>query len=498
VWAVGAHGPNQNVPILGHVLLVTGIVEGATLLGWRLTQLPKSQALEFLLVSSLQPRQVFIGEALVGLARLALVTLAGLPVLVLLLADGVLLPLDVLSLSIVPFSWGAITGLGLTAWAYAPRGVRRRGERLMIVLIVFYLLIGVLAGEHLRTWIDQLPGELGRWFLSSFVSFHRNNPFAILQFSLVEDDYLAWPAGRDLTIWAMAAITVLLAIGAVRLQGHFHELHYRPILGESGRRRGVIGDQPLAWWAVRRVTQYSGRINLYLAGGFGLLYAVYLVAGPYWPTWLGRHIFTIVDGVGGVAGLAAAMVVLSAVPAAFQYGLWDSSAHDRCRRLEPLLLTNLTGKDYWHAAAKAAWKRGRGYFAVAVLLFAAAGISGQAGVIQLLAALSAGVVLWALYFALGFRAFSRGQQANRLGMLLTVGLPLAAIALSRAGWPFLAAMLPPGAVYYWAAGPAPAVWLLGVLWAGVVALVIARISRTRCETELRSWYGQHHGTKVLD
>src|SRR5205823_1643711 len=34
------------LPILGHVLLILGILEGALLHGWRLTQLPKSQALE--------------------------------------------------------------------------------------------------------------------------------------------------------------------------------------------------------------------------------------------------------------------------------------------------------------------------------------------------------------------------------------------------------------------------------------------------------------------
>jgi hypothetical protein len=367
-----------------------------------------------------------------------------------------------------------------------------------MVLIILYLIVGILAGEHLRYWIDQLPGELGRWFLTTFFTFHRNNPFAIVQFSLSEDDDLAWPPARDLTVGALVAIFALLAVGAYRLQGHFHELHYRPIFDTSGRKRGEVGDRPLAWWAVKRVTQYSGRINLYLAGGFGLLYAVYTVAGPWWPAWLGRHIFLMVDRTGGIAGLATALVVLSAVPAAFQYGLWDSSAQDRCRRLELLLLTNLSGKDYWHAAAAAAWKRGRGYFAVAVLLLVAAAISGQAGVVQVLAALAAGVVLWALYFALGFRAFSRGQQANRLGMLLTVGLPLATFSLYRAGWPFLGAMLPTGAVYQWASRSSSAVWLVGIVVAGLTALAIARISRARCEVELRGWYGRHHGAKVLD
>src|SRR5205823_1751524 len=126
-------------------------------------------------------------------------------------------------------------------------------------------------------------------------------------------------------------------------------------------------------------------------------------------------------------------VVLAAVPAAFQYGLWDASVQDRCRRLELSLLTQLGPRDYWHAAARAAWKRGRGYFAVAVVLWAAAALAGQVPADRALAAVAAGVLLWALYFALGFRSFARGVHANGMGMLLAVGLPLAAAGLFRLG-----------------------------------------------------------------
>ena len=115
---------------------------------------------------------------------------------------------------------------------------------------------------------------------------------------------------------------------------------------------GCPEERPLTWWAVRRVTKYSGRVNLWLAGGFGILYALYTIAGPNWPSWLGRRIFMIFDDAGGVAMWAAALVVLAAVPAAFQYGLWDSNTLDRCRRLELLLLSRLDGRDYWQAALR--------------------------------------------------------------------------------------------------------------------------------------------------
>src|SRR6266481_3342893 len=79
-YALSAGNNAAGAPILGHLLLITGIVEGAMLIGWRLTQLPKSQALEFLLVSPLRPRRVFVAESLVGLVQLTLTTLAGLPI----------------------------------------------------------------------------------------------------------------------------------------------------------------------------------------------------------------------------------------------------------------------------------------------------------------------------------------------------------------------------------------------------------------------------------
>src|SRR5262249_44948596 len=202
--------------------------------------------------------------------------------------------------------------------------------------------------------------------------------------------------------------------------------------------------QPLAWWAVRRVTEYSGRANLWLAGGGGILYAGYTVAGPNWPPWLGRMVFYIFDqAMGGIPGPSTALVVLAPGRARWQYGLWDSNAQDRCRRLELLLLTELEPQDYWGAATAAAWKRGRGYFWVAGLLWLAATIAGQATIAQLAAAFAAGTLLWCLYFALGFRAFSQGQQANGLGSLLTLGVPAITDVLFVAGWPALGPLAAP-------------------------------------------------------
>jgi len=237
---------------LGHIALVAGIVEGAALVGWRLVQLPKSQALEFMLVSPIRPRRVLLGEALVGLGRLGFVTLAGLPVLAWSAAVGYLDLADVPPLLLMPFTWGAITGLGLTVWAYESLGVRRWGERAMIALILVYLVVGVLAGENLKNWLQLISDDAARWATNGFLAFHRFNPFAVLLNWLENADGYPWKALIWLETGACMVAGLLLARGMGRLQGHFQELHYQPAVSLSGNRRRAVGERPLAWWAVKR------------------------------------------------------------------------------------------------------------------------------------------------------------------------------------------------------------------------------------------------------
>lgn len=491
--ALAARGPGRSAELLGHLLLVAGIVEGAVLIGWRLTQMPKSQALEFLLVTPLRPRRIFVAEAMVGLVQLAFVTFSGVPVLALLVADGLLQPADPLPLLGVPLAWGAVAGLGLTVWAYEPPWLRRVGEKLVIGLIILYLLVGVLAGEHLGSWLAVLPDEVAALLMRAFFRFHTGNPFGVMRawFGATSPDAADAVLTIALTGGVLAAL--LLWRGACRLQPHFHEFHYWPRIGPERARRDAIGDWPLTWWAVKRVARFSGRVNLWLAGGFGVLYAIYLVAGDAWPAWLGRTVFVMVDDAGGLPALTTGLVLLAAVPAAFQYGLWDSSVQDRRRRLELLLLTDLGPADYWHAAASAAWNRGRGYLVIAAMLWLAGAVAGRLAPQQALAAASAGVLLWGLYFTLGFRAFSRGLHANGLGMVLTVGLPLLVLAADRLGWSAIAAMLPPGVVYSAAADSVGIAVALGTTIGAGVALVTARQTLLDGDAQLRRWYDRHAG-----
>ncbi len=484
--------------MVGHVLITAGIVEGALLLGWRLSQVPKSQALEFLLVSPLRPSGVLLGEALTGLARIALISLSSLPVLVLFVQFGFLEWIDLVPLLVMPWTWACLTGLALTAWAYEPVRVRLWGERFMMVMIGIYLVVGVLAGEHLGSWIGWLPGTLGSFILNSVEGFHRLNPFAVWYFWFTEDLPATWERMAGVEIAGLAAIATLLGRCAFRLHGHFHDRHYSQAKDARAGRRGSPGDHPLSWWAVRRVTEYAGRANLWAAGGVGILYAIYTLAGSSWPAWLGKSVFQIFDSGGGAPVWATALMVLAAVPAAFQYGLWDSNAHDRSVRLELLLLSGLSAEDYWNAAQAAAWRRGRGYFFVACVLWSSAVLAHIISPWEGVAALAASIVLWRLYFALGFRAFARGLEANRMGMLLTVGLPGLVFVLAKLKWNSLAACLPPGFVYYAARPNDSLAWLAGVALGAGLALLIARHALATCDHELRRWYETHHGRALLD
>jgi hypothetical protein len=408
------------------------------------------------------------------------------------------LPDELGTLLFMPLTWGAITGLGLTVWAYEPAGVRRWGERLMVLSTILYLIVGILAGEHLRQWVGFLPAAVGETFLATFEAMHLYNPFSVMRYAMEHDPSWAWEQVLWLEIGGLALLGVLLLRAAARLQAHFQDRHYRPAVAADGRGRGTVGDWPLSWWCVRRVTEYSGRINLWLAGGFGVLYALYTVAGPAWPPWLGRAVFQMFDRLGGIPVLATALVLLAAVPAAFQYGLWDSNAQDRCRRLELLLLTRLDARDYWAAASAAAWRRGRGYFAAAAVLWLAGGLSGEIAAAQVLAGLAAGVILWGLYFTLGFRAFARGLQAGFLGILLTLGVPLVAFGLHQIGWSKPAALLPPGAVYQASIAQPSWSWLAGPVLGAAAALAVTRWGFAHCLEDLRRWYDRHHGRKVVE
>lgn len=490
----------MTLTTVGYLLLVLGIIEGTALISWRLTQLPKSQAMEFLLTSPIQPKRLFFAEMLVGLSRFALVWLAGLPILGLLPFTGTVDLIDLIPLALMPFLWGVLVGLGLTMWIYEPILVRRLGELFSLFGVLVYLCVGVMAGEKLLDWLQALPEGLAKVFYHGVILFHEMNPFGIVRYWFSNDriDWLAW---ERFNILHAGVATLILAFGlraAFRLRGHFHDRHYRPIDSSRESQLDKIGDKPLSWWAVRRVMEYSGRVNLWLAGGFSLVYAAYLVAGDQWPSWMGRLVFQLFENWGGAPAIAAGLVVMAAVPAAFQFGLWDPTIPDRCRRLELLLLTDLSAEDYWQASLAAAWRRGQGYLYSAGVLWLALALSGQHSFLQVLMAALGGCAVWAFSFAVGFRSFAKGQQTSGLASMLTLGFPILLGLLIKLDFAQLGYLLPIGLAYLPLAHANWLLWLICFVTLVGTTVYLTRRGLDRCDTELRNWYDQNQGTKAVE
>ncbi|QDU60820.1 hypothetical protein Pan216_16720 [Planctomycetes bacterium Pan216] len=497
VLVLFGHGQDRFlVERLGYTLLIAGIVEGALVLGWRLSQLPKSRSLEPLLLSPVHPPALMLGEQLVGVVQLAFLVASALPLLAGAVAFGWLDGLEVSLLVAIALLWGCFTGLALTWWAYESVIVRTWGERFSLVMVLVYLVVGGLAGEYTSRWLAAIPFGVGEWVIGGFLWFNANNPFALIHELARAQD----PTVFDRIIvvhTVVAGVLVLLVLRtAFRLKGHYLDEHYRPRRSAGSSKRGKIGMHPLSWWAVRRVSQYPGRINLWLSIGVSILYASYLTLSDQWPSWLGTRIFQIFEMAGGVAGLTTVLALLASVPAVYQYGLWDSSIPDRCKRLELLLLTKLDASDYLRASWAASWHRGRGYFFAACLLWFAGVAAGRYPLAQAFCAILAGISMVGLSFAVGFRAFARSAGSTTIGFGMSVVLPLVTWGLGANGYVTIARLLPPGMVYFAATRPFHLIAFLAssIFWTGC-AFVLLRTTTRTFDPDMRQWYEKSHAAR---
>lgn len=487
--------PARAGEVLSLALLVLGIVEGALLIGWRLAQWPKSKAMELLFVTSLSPRNSMVGEQLVGLVLLGFLVLSSLPLLVVAVGLGWIEPAIAMVSPAYAYTFGAMTGFGLVSWAYEPQAVRKWGERAAIVLLLTYLVVGGLAGERTFALLSGLPHGLGYAVRDAFLAMHRNNPFALLhrlawghESGLLSPLLKVEAAGLGLT-------AIFLARSAWRLKPHYIEYQYQPKKGAEKRKgEPAIGDAPLAWWAVRRVSQYSGRINLYLAGGASVMYALFVLLEDRWPSFLGSHMFLVFERMGGVAGIGAGLVVLAAVPAAYQFGLWESSAAERCKRLEIFLMTPLAPDDYVEASWRASWRRGRGYLYCAAVLWTAGWLGGRISAPQLLLAIAGAASLLLFFFAVGHHALAESSRGTSMGFGLSVVLPLGVWGLAHTPAEGLATVIPPGPVYFAIADPHRG-WIVGAASVALAAAAAALLHRTMrgFDEALRHWYDANVG-----
>ena len=239
-----------------------------------------------MLVSPVQPKGIFLAEAAVGIGRTLLIAIAGIPALSVLVMFGRISVEDLAFLVAMPLIWAGVSGLAITVWAYESRGVRRVCEWVGLGGVLVYLVVGVLAGEHLQLWVSGLPESMRWWTMELYGWLHTANPFAVTQYWFVPHR-IAEVAGErffGLSLATVGFCGLLLMRGAARLSGHFHDRHYRPLCEVATETAEHPGDQPLAWWAVRRVMEYSGRVNIWFAGGFGVCMPL-----TRWPAIVGRR-----------------------------------------------------------------------------------------------------------------------------------------------------------------------------------------------------------------
>jgi hypothetical protein len=131
------------------------------------------------------------------------------------------------------------------------------------------------------------------------------------------------------------------------------------------------------------------------------------------------------------------------------------------------------------------------------MLWLALWFSGRIDLSQLLVSGSAGLLVWAFAFLLGFLAFSSGYQANGLGSFLTLGMPLIIFLVYHYLGPTWAMLFPQGIVYATLLNPVSWPCLIIIPYT-VLAWRMRRTALRRCENDLRDWYDKNQGVRVAE
>lgn len=500
-------GPPELVERLTWTQLLTAIVCGGFLTAWRVTQLPKSRSYEFHLLTPSGDWELVAGEILAGMIRTAVVVVATAPLLFALWGAEWLSGAGCVALLVVPLVGGWLSGLIMAVVAYEPPWFRRLVERLVLLVVLAYLVVFGLLGHFfmpkILTWWAGLTGTPAATFAQVGATTRYLNPFRLL-------GAISSEPGSALVLRLAVVTAVLLLVAGlcfarlvVRLRVHYEEENYYQSGGRRGSKR-TIGANPLAWWTWRRVSQFRGRINLYLTWTTLGLYGCWMLFETHWPPWLAMSQLQMIRTLGGEALLTVAALQLAVVPMAFLNGLWDSNSQQRVQRLELLLITPLAGRDFLRASAVAAWTRGKGYLWGALGIVLAAVASGRITWVDAAGITLLGGSYLLLCFAVAFRNFARVQSDQAVsvrGLVWSVGMPLLTFALFRLGNHTLAAATPLGGVFVlalptaeraaWVTCTLPEVWTItGSVSAMclIASLVLLRSALRNFDHEIHHWF----------
>jgi hypothetical protein len=252
------------------------------------------------------------------------------------------------------------------------------------------------------------------------------------------------------------------------------------------------------------VSRFRGRVNLYLGWTTILLFSTWLVLGNRWPSWLGVQVMLVFQHLGGPVMMGISALQFGLVPVAFLSGLWDSTVQLRIGRLELLLATPLSPRDYLGGCIAAGWTRAKGYLPAVLVVWFAGAYAGQytwltAGALVLLAG-----IYTLLFFAISFRHFARiagDRAAATWGLGMSVAWPVSSVALLAMNLGHAAALTPLGGMYLLGIRPDVLQSRFGMttvdLWAIVGGMALFHLglaiwllwqALTKFEKEIRDWF----------
>lgn len=510
-WAVtGPDTAPRLVELVAWTQLFASIVVGGALTGWRVAQFPKSRAAEFHLVTPVPDWQWIAAEVGWGMLRTSFVVIAGAPAVAALWAAGWICAAQAAALLFIPLAGGWLSGIMLAVIAYEPLWLRRLLGHAVLASILAYLIVFGLAGR----WVGpRILAWYTSWRNVSFVALadvedivREMNPFRLLG-TLGRVD-LEGLGTRVASIVGLLLFFSLLGFWRLvcRLRRHYLEENYGHVHAkkEYGSR---IADNPLAWWTARRVSRFKANVNLYLAWAVVGIFSIWLFERDRWPLWLGRDLMSFLESHGGAAMLAVVALQLATVPAAFLSGMWDSNLQQRLGRLELLLVTPLTPRQYMWASLVAVWTRGRGYVLAMLVPLIAMCLAGHQHAVTYLVLCLVAANYFLLTFAVAFRNFARtspDRKGAAWGLAMSIGVPLLVWGLFAVRMGYAAAITPLGAIYLAAQSTGEQMRLSGlspvVLWIVIncstivyflLSMWLLHKAVQHFDQEIRSWFANH-------
>lgn len=501
--------PREAVELVTWGLFFIAILLGGSLTGWGVTQFPKTRAAEFLLVTPVEDWEWVGAQLAAGMLRTTVVIAAAVPLVAAMWGAGWIDFVQAAALVLVPLAAGWLAGIGLAVVAYSPLWLRVLLERLALVGVLAYLvLLGLMGSWFLPAFVqwseESLGVSAGVWFRPD-ETLRFFNPFRLLgmlgQSSTVDAAMAARVGGVLVLLWGACFVGAWRLVA--RLRPHYIEENYgSPNLKKEYRQ--PVGENPLKWWTVRRVSRFRGQVNIYLGAATIGLFTAYMIFQATWPSWLAGNVMLVLEILGGQAGLGAFALQYSLIATSFLPGIWDSTPQLRVGRLELLLVSPATPDQYLEASAAACWTRGRWYLAMASVVWTGAWIAGRIGPGALVALHLVSACYLVAFFAVSFWNFPRLDSERSValwGLGLSLGIPAFTGLLLWARLTLLAALTPLGAVYLLAlpvqAAEAmsglswPLLWswiALGeLLWLAAGLILLAR-GRATFDGAIRHWF----------